>query len=86
MPLVHRQFDDHLPAVTSENARNSKVLAALTLLYACNALGLVRQWDGIIAMVGIDPGTDFGLSVIAKQLAVEMGLVIADALLVSHLS
>lgn len=87
MNLVHRQFDVHLPAVTNENARNPMVLSALTLLYACNVLGFVKQWDEIfINVVGTDSSTGIGLSFIAKQLLVEMGLVLADALLVSYLS
>lgn len=73
--------------MTTENARNPMVLSALTLLYACNVLGFVKQWDEIfINVVGTDSSTGFGLSFIAKQLLVEMGLVLADALLVSHLS
>ena len=81
--------------MTSENSRNPKVLAALTLLYGCSTLGLVRQWDGIVTLIGIDgqslvdiftaPSLGFGTSIIAKELAVDMGLVVADVLLVSQL-
>ncbi len=85
--------DVYISAVTNKNAPNATVLAALTLLYACSTVGLAREWDMVLTLIPENghsvldlldsPSIDFGTSIVVKQLAVDMGLVIADALLVS---
>ena len=82
----------YISAVANKNAPNSTVFAALALLYACSTVGLAREWDMVLTLIRANgrsvvdildsPSIDFGTSIVVKQLAVDMGLVIADALLV----